>query len=144
MSGLEADWARVAVGSSHGTSLGRRWHAVRTVHAAGRSEKIEARVLGGVDHGGGSGDGGSEDGGSGGAGSGDGGSGGGGYVSANLYRLAAGPLLLPCEMPAGRVLAFLADWRPDTPAPCPRHGSDRESPARDASVPIGTSLRSRG
>ena len=124
MSGLETDWARVAVGSSHGTALGRRWHAVRTVHAAGRSEKIEARVLGGVEHGGGGG--------------------GGGYVSANLYRLAAGPLLLPCEMPAGRVLGFLADWRPDTPAPRSRHGSDRESPARDAPVPPGTSPCSQG
>ena len=108
MSGLPVGWGNVAVGASRGTSLGRRWRAVRTVHAGGRSEKIEAWALDGH------------------PGEGSVGS---GYVSANLYRLGSGPRLLPCEMPAARVLRFVADWRPDPPPPSPCHGSDAESPA---------------
>ena len=81
-------WDRVPVGASRGTALGRRWRAVRTRHADGRSEKIVATALDGPEDGE-------------------------GYVSANLYRLAAGPRLLPCEMPAARVLRFLESWRPD-------------------------------
>ena len=104
MSDLPGGWERLAEGASTGTSLGRRWRAVRTVHAGGRSEKIEARAL-------------------------DAPSDGEGYVSANLYRLRSGPRLLPCEMPAERVIRFVADWHPDPAAPCLRHGSDAESPA---------------
>ena len=58
----------------------RRWNARKTVLARGRSLKIVAEELGGP-----------------------------GYVSANLYLLAEGPRLYPCEMPAERVLAFLRD-----------------------------------
>ena len=63
-------------------SQGRDWIATRSLHAGGAAEKIVARALAG-----------------------------GGYVSANLYRLASGPRLRPCEMPAARVEAFLADLR---------------------------------
>ena len=39
--------------------------------------------------------------------------GGGGRVSFNLYRLAAGPLLKPCEMPASVVIGFVLGYVPD-------------------------------
>ena len=107
MSGVLADWDRVALGASRGTSRGRLWQAVRTVHADGRSEKIEARALSGRD--------------------GDSPKGG-GYVSANLYRLGSGARLLPCEMPEEHVLRFLADWRPADPAPPARPFDAPESP----------------
>ena len=96
MSTAVPDWHRIAVGASRGTALGRRWLAMRTVHAGGRSEKIEAMAVNGPADGG-------------------------GYVSANLYRLAAGDRLLPCEMPTEHVLRFLADWCPD-PRPSPQRG----------------------
>ena len=105
MSTAVSDWHRIAVGASRGTALGRRWLAVRTVHAGGRSEKIEAMAVNGPADGK-------------------------GYVSANLYRLAVGDRLLPCEMPAERVLRFLADWRPD---PC---ASPQRGPAGAAESPV--------
>ena len=43
--------------------------------------------------------------------------GGGDYISLNLYHLAAGPQLYPCEMPAAKVIAFLRAFEPDA-----RHG----------------------
>lgn len=101
MSDPADDWTRVAVGTSRGTALGRRWVAARTIHAGGRSEKIEARALGGP----------ADD---------------EGYISANLYLLEAGARLLPCEMPIARVARFLADWRADPPRPHPN--SAAESP----------------
>ena len=97
------DWARVAVGASRGTSMGCRWSAVRTLHADGRSEKIEARAL-------------------------DGPADGEGYISANLYLLSNGARMIPCEMPAERVARFLADWRPDPDAPHPHPAPAAESP----------------
>ena len=46
-------------------------------------------------------------------------------VSFNLYRLADGPVLRPCEMPAETVIAFVLAYRPDPDAitPPPSHGS---------------------
>ncbi|MEP6649929.1 MAG: hypothetical protein ABJA74_08445 [Lapillicoccus sp.] len=35
-------------------------------------------------------------------------------VSANVLRLSGGAELRPCEMPAARVLEFLAHWVPET------------------------------
>lgn len=55
----------------------------RTRFAGGAAEKVVARALDGD-----------------------------GYVSANLYHLAAGPRLRPCEMPAAAVLRFLGDLVP--------------------------------
>ena len=34
-------------------------------------------------------------------------------MSFNLYRLADGPVLRPCEMPAETVIAFVLAYRPD-------------------------------
>lgn len=78
----------------HGTFTawqgGRRWVATRQAHAGGRAEKLVAEALDGR-----------------------------GYVSMNLYRLASGARVAPCEMPLETVRAFVlgavAD-RPDRPA----------------------------
>jgi len=64
---------------------GVRWRAARTLHAGGRSEKLEATALTGA-----------------------------GYVSANIYRLSDGTARLhPCEMPAGDVVAFVLSAEPE-------------------------------
>jgi hypothetical protein len=66
---------------------GVRWRAARTIHAGGRSEKLEATALTGA-----------------------------GYVSANLYRLSDGTARLhPCEMPSGDVVAFVLAAVPELP-----------------------------
>jgi hypothetical protein len=66
---------------------GIRWRAARTIHAGGRSEKLEATALTGP-----------------------------GYVSANIYRLSDGTARLhPCEMPAGDVVAFVLAAVPEDP-----------------------------
>jgi len=63
---------------------GRRYGVTRSLHAGGRSHKLFARELGGSD-----------------------------VVSLNLYAPAGGEdRLRPCEMPAEKVLAFLAEARP--------------------------------
>ncbi|TFL20288.1 hypothetical protein DR046_00575 [Jannaschia formosa] len=72
--------ARLPLGAFRGRSLGRDWLVVRSVFAGGASEKLVARGLDGT-----------------------------GYVSLNLYRLAAGARLKPCEMPAETVARFVAD-----------------------------------
>ncbi|WP_371155116.1 hypothetical protein [Jannaschia sp. 2305UL9-9] len=68
------------LGSFRGHSLGGDWLVVRSLFAGGASEKLVARRLDGTD-----------------------------YVSLNLYRLTSGPRLKPCEMPAAKVAAFVAD-----------------------------------
>lgn len=67
------------VGSYGATYDGRRYRITKTLLVTGRSQKLEARELGGED-----------------------------YVSFNLYRLADGQALLkPCEMPREKVEAFV-------------------------------------
>ena len=73
---------RLPPGWSLVSYAGARWGVTRSVQAGGRSESVYAERLGGE-----------------------------GVVSANLYRLADGAVLKPCEMPAERVLAFLRDAR---------------------------------
>ena len=68
------------LGSFRGRALGRDWLVVRSLFAGGASEKLVARSLDGAD-----------------------------YVSLNLYRLASGPRLKPCEMPAEKVARFVAE-----------------------------------
>ncbi|MEM7508364.1 MAG: hypothetical protein AAF415_16650 [Pseudomonadota bacterium] len=59
---------------------GRHYGVVKRVFNAGRSVKLVGRELGGTD-----------------------------YISLNLYALADGRhLLKPCEMPAGKVVDFVA------------------------------------
>lgn len=57
---------------------GARYSAVRTQFSNGKSEKMVAHELGGT-----------------------------GYISLNLYRLASGTLLKPCEMPEAKVIDFV-------------------------------------
>ena len=78
MNDVSALFARVPEGWSVVEYDGRRYGVTRTVHAGGRSESVLAEELGGAD-----------------------------MVSANLYRLDGEDVLKPCEMPAGKVLAFL-------------------------------------
>lgn len=74
---------------------GRRYGVTRSVHAGGRGHKLFARELGGSD-----------------------------FISLNLYAPTTGEdPLRPCEMPAEKVLAFLAgalplvDTHPVEPTP---------------------------
>lgn len=57
---------------------GRRWVATRQALAGGRAEKLVAEAPGAS-----------------------------GYVSMNLYRLASGARVAPCEMPLAEVRAFV-------------------------------------
>ncbi len=70
-------------GHSLGTFMGRRYRVEKTSHAGGRSLKLFARELGGAD-----------------------------FVSLNLYHLASGDVLKPCEMPEAKVRAFVMGFRP--------------------------------
>lgn len=71
------------LGSFRGRAGGKDWIVTRSLHAGGGAEKLVARALDGSD-----------------------------YVSLNLYRLAAGPRLRPCEMPAAKVARFVEDLVP--------------------------------
>jgi hypothetical protein len=71
-------------GHSTGRFQGRRYRVEKTLHSGGRSMKLYARDLGGTD-----------------------------FVSLNLYHLATGGLLKPCEMPEAKVRAFVLGFEPD-------------------------------
>ena len=68
-------------GHSLGLYQGRRWRAEKTTHAGGRSVKLYAHDLAGPD-----------------------------FVSLNLYHLAKGDLLKPCEMAEAKVRAFVLGY----------------------------------
>ncbi|WP_284164631.1 hypothetical protein [Frigidibacter sp. SD6-1] len=74
---------RIPDGYSEGLYEGRRWRVEKTRHSGGRSLKLFARDLGGQD-----------------------------FVSLNLYHLAHGDLLKPCEMPEAKVRAFVLGFMP--------------------------------
>ena len=65
-------------GHSLGGCQGRRYRVEKTSHAGGRSVKLYAHDLAGRD-----------------------------FVSLNLYHLASGDVLKPCEMPEAKVRAFV-------------------------------------
>lgn len=71
-------------GHSTGHFNGTRYRIEKTSHAGGRSVKLYARDLGGTD-----------------------------VISLNLYHLAAGDLLKPCEMPEAKVRAFVLGFQSD-------------------------------
>jgi hypothetical protein len=73
---------RVPEGWSEVVFEARRYGVTRTVRLGGRVQDLYAEELGGPD-----------------------------VVSANLYATAAGDQLKPCEMPAEKVLGFLAALR---------------------------------
>ena len=79
---LEA-WDALPLGTFHGEAAGRRYVVTRSVFAGGAAQKLVAEELGGTD-----------------------------YISANLYRLASGARLKPCEMPEEKVVRFVMDLVP--------------------------------
>ncbi|MBY6139811.1 hypothetical protein KUV26_10230 [Leisingera daeponensis] len=66
------------LGAFTGKAGGRRYAAVRLDLAEGKAQKLLARELGSTD-----------------------------CISLNLYRLASGARLKPCEMPAEKVVRFV-------------------------------------
>lgn len=56
----------------------RPYIVTKSALSGGKAQKLVAEELGGAD-----------------------------YISLNLYRLASGPLLKPCEMPEAKVVAFV-------------------------------------
>lgn len=87
MAAGDSDYAalfeRVQVGWSQVVYAGRRYGVTRSVAADGRAWAIYAEELGGQD-----------------------------VVSSNLYLTADGQQLRPCEMPAAKVVDFLAGLEP--------------------------------
>ena len=71
-------WNALPLGSFEGNYRGRRYGVTRTERAGGRQAWLWAEERGGPDR-----------------------------VSANLYRLASGARLKPCEMSADKVIAFV-------------------------------------
>lgn len=69
-------------GTFRGNAHGRTYIATRSQVAGGRGEKLIAEAVDGSD-----------------------------YISLNLYRLTAGPLLKPCEMPPQKVIEFVLDLK---------------------------------
>lgn len=74
---------RIPEGYSEGVYDGRRYRLEKTVLAGGRSVKLVAWELGGPD-----------------------------YISLNLYCLASGDRLNPCEMAEEKVRAFVTGLEP--------------------------------
>ena len=77
---LATKLATLPVGSFHGVAQGRTYVVSRSLVAGGKGEKIVAEALDGSD-----------------------------YISLNLYHLAAGATVKPCEMPLAKVVAFVMD-----------------------------------
>lgn len=75
-------------GTMTGQIRGRRYIATKTLFNEGRSVKLVAQELGGAD-----------------------------TISFNLYKLAGGPRLYPCEMPAEKTIRFVLHFEPDPLAP---------------------------
>lgn len=83
MDAFLAAWEALPLGNFDGLYEGRRYGVTRTERAGNRQAWIWAEELGGSDR-----------------------------ISANLYRLQAGAKLKPCEMPDGKVMAFVIGVRP--------------------------------
>ena len=71
------------IGSFTGNYDGRSYLVTRQDFSGGQSQKLIAEELGGSD-----------------------------YISMNLYRLATGTLLKPCEMPEQKVIDFVRNLTP--------------------------------
>jgi len=80
MGDLAPDLAKIPEGYSEGMFLGHRYRLEKTTFNSGRSVKFYARALDGTD-----------------------------FVSLNLYHLAAGEVVKPCEMPEAKVREFLGN-----------------------------------
>lgn len=75
--------AMLPIGTFRGTAHGRVYIVTRTLVSGGKGEKLVADALDGTD-----------------------------YISLNLYHLASGDRLKPCEMPETKVRAFVEDLTP--------------------------------
>ncbi|MFK7836376.1 MAG: hypothetical protein AB8B60_09165 [Sulfitobacter sp.] len=71
-------------GTATGTAFGRKYIFTHSTFSAGKATKLVAEELGGAD-----------------------------YISLNIYDLAKGAQLYPCEMPAEKVIAFVQAFTPD-------------------------------
>lgn len=80
--GFLAAFDAIPEGSHRGQYDGRDWLVTKSALAQGRAQKLLARELGGP-----------------------------GYVSLNVYRLASGARLKPCEMPEAAARAFVTGVR---------------------------------
>lgn len=78
-----AAWDALPIGTSEGMFKRRRYSLIRTERDGGRQAWLWAEELGGTDR-----------------------------ISANLYRLAAGPVLKPCEMSEEKVRNFVLNVEP--------------------------------
>lgn len=72
--------SKFPVGTFRGRALDKDWIVTRSLVSGGKGEKLVAEALDGSD-----------------------------YISLNLYHLASGDLLKPCEMPEAKVRAFVDD-----------------------------------
>lgn len=72
--------AQLPLGTFRGQAHGKDWIVTHAHVSGGKGEKLVAEALDGSD-----------------------------YISLNLYHLAAGDLLKPCEMPQAKVRAFVDD-----------------------------------
>jgi hypothetical protein len=75
------------IGTHRGIAFGKPYIATRSAFSGGRAIKLVAEELGGN-----------------------------GYISLNLYDLAQGPQLYPCEMPSAKVIEFVRNFQADPPA----------------------------
>ncbi len=82
MNGFEQALEAIPEGYCEGLFRGRRYRIEKTTLTGGRSLKLYARELGGTD-----------------------------FISLNLYHLAAGDLLKPCEMAEAKVREFVIGVR---------------------------------
>lgn len=80
---LRAALDQIPEGYSHGLFQSRRYGLTKTTFSTGRSLKFFAQELGGPD-----------------------------FISLNLYFLATGETLKPCEMPEDKVIAFVLTVTP--------------------------------
>ena len=72
--------AALPLGTFRGRAQGKEWVLTRSLVSQGKGEKLVAEALDGSD-----------------------------YISLNLYHLAAGATVKPCEMPLTKVVAFVMD-----------------------------------
>jgi len=79
-----AAFAALPYGTFRGRAHSRDYVVTRSRIVGGRGEKLVAEALDGSD-----------------------------YISLNLYHLASGTRLKPCEMPSAKVIVFVQDLVPD-------------------------------
>lgn len=84
MNAFFAAFDALPLGTFQGSAEDRRYIVTRSDFSNGAAQKLIAEELGGPD-----------------------------YISLNLYRLASGARLKPCEMPEAKVVDFVRALRPD-------------------------------